>query len=55
VISLDHLNPGTSGQIKASVDTTGKKGPLEKHVSVYSNDHSNPVVSLSLIMDIIQK
>jgi hypothetical protein len=55
VISSDHLNPGTSGQIKASVDTTGKNGPLEKHVSVYSNDRSNPVVSLSLIMDVVQK
>jgi len=55
VISSDHLNPGTSGQIKASVDTTGKSGPLEKHLSVYSNDRSNPVLSLSLTMNVEQK
>jgi hypothetical protein len=55
VISSDHLEPGAIGQIKTTVDTAGKSGPLEKHVSVYSNDRTNPVVSLSLSMEVIQK
>ena len=55
MISSDHLGPGNAGQIKASVDTTGRTGRLEKHVSVYSNDGTNPVVTLSLTMEIIQK
>jgi hypothetical protein len=55
VISSDHLEPGAVGQIKASVDTTGRSGPLIKHISVYSNDRTNPVLSLSVTMDIVQK
>jgi hypothetical protein len=55
VISSDHLMPGALGQIKATVNTTGRHGPLVKHVTVYSNDRSNPVLSFSLIMDIVQK
>ena len=55
MISSDHLEPGAVGQIKASVDTTGRSGPLIKHISVYSNDRTNPVLSLSVTMDIVQK
>jgi len=55
VISSDHLEPGALGQIKASVNTTGRRGPLMKHITVYSNDRSNPVLSFSLIMDVVQK
>jgi hypothetical protein len=43
------------GQIKASVDTTGRSGPLIKHISIYSNDRTNPVLSLSMTLDIVQK
>jgi hypothetical protein len=55
VISSDHLAPGSVGQIKASVDTAGRSGSLVKHISVYTNDRSNPVVTLSVTMDIVQK
>jgi hypothetical protein len=55
VISSNHLEPGAVGQIKADVDTTGKSGHLVKHVSVYSNDRMNPVLSFSLVMDVVQK
>jgi len=43
------------GQIKVSVDTAGKAGHLEKHISVYSNDRTTPVLTLTLTMDIDQK
>jgi hypothetical protein len=43
------------GQIKADVNTAGKGGHLVKHVSVYSSDRMSPVLSLSLIMDVVQK
>jgi hypothetical protein len=55
VISSDRLEPGKSGQIKATVDTTGKMGRIEKHVSIYSNDPQNPVITVSLSFDIVQK
>jgi hypothetical protein len=43
------------GQIKVTVDTAGKTGHLEKHVSVYSNDRTTPVLTLTLTVDINQK
>lgn len=55
MISSNHLDPGAVGQIKADVDTTDKSGHVVKYVSVYSSDRMNPVLSLSLIMDIVQK
>jgi hypothetical protein len=55
VISSDHLEPGAVGHIKASVDTAGRSGPLLKHISIYSNDRTNPVLSLSIALDVVQK
>jgi len=55
VISSDHLEPGTTGRIKATIDTTGRSGWLEKHITVHSNDVRNPVITLSVGVDIIQK
>jgi hypothetical protein len=43
------------GQIKVTVDTAGKSGRLEKHVAVYSNDRTTPVLTLTLTLDIVQK
>jgi hypothetical protein len=43
------------GQIKATVDTAGRVGHLEKHITLYSNDRTTPVVTLTLTLDIIQK
>jgi hypothetical protein len=57
VISSDHLKlkPGETGQIKASVDTKGRSGFLDKHISIYSNDPVNPVLTLSLSLTIDPK
>jgi hypothetical protein len=53
VVSSDHLEPGATGQIKATVDTAGRSGRLVKHISVYSNDRTKPVLSLSVSMDVV--
>jgi hypothetical protein len=55
VISSNHLDPGTTGQIKATVDTTGKAGHIEKHIVVYSNDRIMPAFTLSFSMEVVQK
>jgi hypothetical protein len=55
VISSDHLAPGVMGQIKASVDTAGRSGQLVKRISIYSNDRTNPVMSVAVIMNIVPK
>lgn len=54
MISSNRLEPGSTGQIKATVDTTGRSGYLVKHVTVYSNDLTTPVRSLTVTLDIIQ-
>ncbi len=55
MISSNHLEPGSTGQIKVSVDTAGKLGHLEKHITIYSNDRVMPALTLTLTMDIVQK
>jgi hypothetical protein len=55
VVSSDRLEPGAEGRIKASIDTAGRMGRLEKYITVYSNDRRNPVITLSLTLDIQQK
>jgi len=53
VISSNRLEPGKTGQVKATVDTTGKVGYLVKHVTVYSNDRVTPVLPLTISLDVI--
>jgi len=55
VISSNHLEPGSAGQIHVSVDTRGRSGPLAKYITVYSSDRTNPVITLNVTMDIVQK
>jgi hypothetical protein len=55
VVSASRLDPGINGQIKVTVDTSGLSGHLVRYVSVYSNDRTNPVITLSMVMDVIQK
>jgi len=55
VISSNHLEAGQVGQIKVSVDTAGKAGYLEKHVTIYSNDRVMPVLTLTVSLDIVKK
>jgi hypothetical protein len=54
VISSNHLEPGAAGQIKATVDTSGKIGRLEKHITIYSNDRVMPALTLTLTLVIVQ-
>ncbi len=53
MISSDHLNPGSKGQIKTTVETTGRTGHLEKFIAVHSNDPLSPILTLSVSMDIV--
>jgi hypothetical protein len=55
VVSSDRLAPGTVGHVKATVDTANRHGRLEKHVTIYSNDRTNPVLTLSLSLEIMEK
>jgi len=53
VVSLSHLKPGEAGRITAKINTSGKKGLIKKHISVFSNDNRNPQVILSIAANII--
>jgi hypothetical protein len=53
VISSDHLDPGAIGRVKATVATVNGSGPVLKHISVYSNDHITPVLTLEVALDIV--
>jgi hypothetical protein len=55
VVSSDHLEPGAVGSVKATVDTTNRRGRVEKHITIFSNDRANPMLTLSLSMDIVEK
>lgn len=55
MVSSDRLDPGVAGQVKATVDTSNRHGRVEKHITVYSNDRTNPALTLSLSMDIVEK
>ncbi len=55
MISSDHLEPGQTGKIEVTVDTSGRKGRLEKHVAVTTNDETNRIVTLSLEVQILEK
>jgi hypothetical protein len=43
------------GQIKTTVDTAGRAGHLEKHITIYSNDRAMPAVTLTLTLEVVQK
>jgi hypothetical protein len=55
VISSNRLEPGSIGQIKVTVDTEGRVGRLEKHVTIYSNDRTTPALTLTMTLDIAKK
>jgi hypothetical protein len=55
VISSDHLDPGAVGLVKVTVTTENRSGPLLKHVTIYSNDRTAPVLSLEVTMDVVLK
>lgn len=50
--SLSRLKPGERGRIKVTVDVAGKRGPITKAVQVYSNDPKQPVVTLTVTMQV---
>ena len=53
MVSSDHLEPGASGQIKATVDIAGRTGRLEKFITVHSNDPVTPDLTLSISLEIV--
>ena len=53
MVSSDHLEPGAVGGVKATLDSANKNGPIEKHITIYSNDITDPVLSLSVSADIV--
>lgn len=55
MISSNHLEPGSVGQVKVTVDTAGKTGYLEKHVTVHTNDRITPVITFTLSLEVVQK
>jgi hypothetical protein len=55
VISSDHLDPGAIGRVKATVTTDNISGPVSKHISIYSNDRSAPVLSVEVNLDVVPK
>jgi hypothetical protein len=55
VISSDHLEPGAVGRVQATVNTTQSIGHLSKHFSIYSNDRTQPVLSVEMSMDVVKK
>jgi len=55
VISSDHLEPGAKGSVRATIDTAGRSGRLEKHITLYSNDRRNPALTLTVSVNIIPK
>jgi cytochrome c553 len=48
VVSSDRLGPGEAGEIKAVVQTKGKKGLVTKTVQVRTNDPEHPLTILKL-------
>ena len=53
VISSDHLDPGAIGRVKVTVATDNISGPSLKHISVYSNDHITPVLTVEVAIDVV--
>jgi hypothetical protein len=42
------IPPGGTGSVRATINTTGRKGELTKHLRVESNDPERPALSLTL-------
>jgi hypothetical protein len=53
VISSDHLEPGAIGRVKATVSTGNNSGPILKHITIYSNDRTTPVLSVEVALDVV--
>jgi NADH/NAD ratio-sensing transcriptional regulator Rex len=53
VISSDHLDPGVVGRVKATVATANIIGPSLKHISVYSNDRTTPVLTVEVAINVV--
>ncbi len=47
-VKPDSLKPGEKGELVFTVRVAGQRGPLEKHITVPSNDPLTPKVSLSI-------
>jgi len=55
VISSDHLDPGAVGRVKTTVATDNIKGPVAKHITIYSNDRTMPAISVEMTLEVVPK
>jgi len=55
VISSDHLDPGAVGRIKTAVATDNIRGPVAKHITIYSNDPITPALSVEVTLEVVPK
>ena len=52
--SAKNIAPGESGSIDVTFDSRGKRGQIEKHVTVSSNDPDTPQSTLTMVGEIAQ-
>jgi hypothetical protein len=52
VVSAAEIPPGGEGKIEVKVSTKGRKGNLQKSITVYSNDPANPRYMLKMQGDV---
>ena len=50
--SSSRLEPQEKGKISVHVDIKGKTGNIHKTVQVHTNDPANPVIILSVVMEV---
>lgn len=55
MISSDHLEPGVVGRVQATVNTGNSNGHISKHISIYTNDRTQPVLTVEVTMDVVKK
>jgi hypothetical protein len=51
----EKLSPGESTKLKVQFNSTGRKGPQEKTVSVMTNDPKNPELKLKIKGNVVNK
>jgi hypothetical protein len=50
--SSSRLEPQEKGKISVHVDIKGKIGKIQKTVQVHTNAPANPVINLSVVMEV---
>jgi hypothetical protein len=55
LVSSDRVKSGETTGLKVTVDTTGRGGTLEKHVTIVSNDTVQPQFTVTVTATVGQK